>query len=165
MAGTIDLLPTAAAIAGGTLPASPVIDGCDISSLLLGETQDSPRRTHYYFSGHELQAVRQGPWKLAIAAQNETMGRPAKPDANTDALRLYNLDTEIGEMPRVAADHPAVVAQLSVLAETMRQEIGGKQPAARRPAGNVAKPSFLFPAQPRNKSPKVKKAQRKDQSK
>ena len=45
VAGTIDLLPTAVALAGGSVPDQPVIDGRDISPLLLGKTTNlAPRR-------------------------------------------------------------------------------------------------------------------------
>ncbi|MEX1113601.1 MAG: sulfatase [Akkermansiaceae bacterium] len=164
ISGTIDLLPTAVAIAGGTLPQEPVIDGRDLSPILLGKTQESPRDAHYYFSQYKLQAVRQGPWKLALAPQNETMGRPVKPDAQTDAPRLYNLDQEIGETTNVAAAHPEIVAKLTALAETMSQEIGGAQPAARRPAGKVANPSFLYPSESRAKPKTPKQTNRKKKS-
>ena len=154
--GTIDLLPTAVALAGGTLPPQPIIDGRDISPLLLGQTKDSPRGVHYYFAGYNLQAVRQGPWKLAIASQNETMGRPAQPDATSNTPRLYNLDQEIGEQTNLANAHPEVVAKLTALAETITQEIGGSQPTSRRPAGKVENPTYLFPAETRKKPAKSK---------
>jgi len=141
VAGTIDLLPTAVAVAGGSLPNEPVIDGRDISPLLLGRTKDSPRGVHYYFSAYQLQAVREGPWKLALVPQNETMGRPVAPDAQTKEPRLYNLDTEIGEKTNIA-------------------EIGGRNPAARRPAGKVANPQLLYPAQPREPRPNAAKKPR-----
>jgi arylsulfatase A-like enzyme len=91
VAGAIDLLLTAVALAGGAVPEQPEIDGRDISPLLLGKTTSSPREAHYYFSSYQLQAVRQGPWKLAIASQPESMGRGTKPDAETKEPRLYNL--------------------------------------------------------------------------
>ena len=155
IAGTIDLLPTAVSIAGGTLPADPVIDGRDLSPLLLGKSKDSPRGVHYYFSGYNLQAVRKGPWKLAIAPQNETMGRDVLPDANTREPRLYHLDREIGEKTNVAAENPEVVKELSALGESIMAEIGGNKPAARRPAGKVANPEYLYPAEGRRKPAKA----------
>jgi arylsulfatase A-like enzyme len=51
VAGTIDLLPTFVSLAGGQLPAEPVIDGRDISGLLLGTATESPREAHFYFAG------------------------------------------------------------------------------------------------------------------
>ncbi|MEY3894498.1 MAG: hypothetical protein RLZZ214_17 [Verrucomicrobiota bacterium] len=147
VAGTIDLLPTVVALAGGTLPEKPVIDGRDISPLLFGKTQTSPRDAHYYFSGYQLQAVRQGPWKLALVPQIETMGREVKPDANLKAPRLYNLEAEIGEQTNVADTHPEIVANLTAIAEKMNSEIGGSTANARRPAGRVEKPTTLYPAE------------------
>lgn len=155
IAGTIDLLPTAVALAGGVVPPQPVIDGRDISPLLLGKTSESPRGVQYYFQRYNLQAVRQGPWKLAIASQNETLGRPALPDAKTNAPRLYNLDKEIGERTNVAEAHPEVVARLNALAEKMQAEIGGSKPTARRPAGKVENPSLLYPVEARETKAKV----------
>jgi arylsulfatase A len=157
IAGTIDLLPTAVTLAGGTLPAEPVIDGRDLSPLLLGKTSESPRGAHYYFSGYKLQAVRKGPWKLALVPQNETMGRGVQPDADTNEPRLYNLDAEIGEKTNVAAKHPAIVAELAALGTTIMAEIGGDKPASRRPAGKVENPVPLYPAvirTPKNKAAK-----------
>ncbi|MCF7674508.1 MAG: sulfatase [Akkermansiaceae bacterium] len=155
--GTIDLLPTAVALAGGTVPAAPVIDGRDISPLLLGKATQSPREAHYYFHGYNLEAVRQGPWKLAVAPQNETMGKGVLPDASGTAPRLYNLEQEIGENTNLADKHPEIVAKLQTLATNMTAELAGKEPSARRPAGEVAKPQLLYPAAanpPRPKKPK-----------
>ncbi|MGH7139498.1 MAG: sulfatase family protein, partial [Pirellulales bacterium] len=73
--GTIDLLPTFVTLAGGRVPETPVIDGRDISPLLFGQGRSSPREAHYYFAGYNVEAVRQGPWKLAVAPQRETMGK------------------------------------------------------------------------------------------
>ena len=160
VAGTIDLLPTCVALAGGTLPAEPVIDGRDISPLLFGTATQSPRETHYYFAGYNLQAVRQGPWKLAIAPQPETMGKGTAPDASGKEPRLYNLDEEIGERTNLADQHPEIVKRLQALATAMNAELGGKTPAARRPAGQVANPQTLYPtaddSKRRVKQPKKK---------
>ena len=157
VAGTIDLLPTAVALAGGTVPAQPVIDGRDLSPLLFGKTKESQREAHYYFAGYNIQAVRQGPWKLAIAAQPRSMGQNTDPDASGNAPRLYNLDQEIGEQTNLAAKHPEVVAKLQSLAAKMTAEIGGKEPAARRPPGVVENPKTLYPTEdgaPRGKQAK-----------
>lgn len=149
--GTIDLLPTLVSLAGGTVPAEPVIDGRDASAQFMGQSKDSPREAHYGFLQYQLQTVRQGPWKLALMPQNEAMSRPVKEDAQGKKPRLYNLDEEIGEKTDVSAKHPEVVAKLSALAETMNAQIGGHQPAARRPAGNVKNAKTLYPMQPRKK--------------
>jgi arylsulfatase A-like enzyme len=143
VAATIDLLPTFVSLAGGTVPATPVIDGRDITPILLGQSKESAREAHYYFAAYDLQAVRQGRWKLALSPQPEGMGKQA---AKTPAgMRLYDLDAEIGEQTDVAAQHPEVVAKLKALADKMAAEIGGKTPTARRPAGEVKGAKTLYP--------------------
>lgn len=148
--GTIDLLPTAVTLAGGVVPATPKIDGRDMSAVLKGDTKESPRQAQYYFLNYQLQAVRQGPWKLAVAPQRETMGRGVKPDAQGDAPRLYHLDHDIGEQQNVAADHPRVVNELTAFAEAIKDEIGGSKPAARRPVGMVPDPQPLYEFRSKN---------------
>jgi arylsulfatase A len=145
VAGTIDLLPTAVALAGGSVPTGPVIDGRDLSPLLLGQTKTSPREAHYYFSGYTLQAVRQGPWKLATVVQPEGMGLATSKDADSYQPRLYNLEADISERTNVADKHPEIVAELQALADKLKAEIGGTKPTARRPAGEVADPKPLYP--------------------
>jgi arylsulfatase A-like enzyme len=143
VAATIDLLPTFVSLAGGTVPASPVIDGRDITPILLGQSKESAREAHFYFSGYELQAVRQGRWKLALVPQPEDNKKKGPKVAA--GLRLYDLDAEIGEQTDVSAQHPEVVVKLKALADKMAAEIGGKTPTARRPAGEVKGAKTLYP--------------------
>jgi arylsulfatase A len=158
VAGTIDLLPTCVKLAGGTVPSEPVIDGRDMSGLLLGSSPEPPRTAHYYFQGNGLQAVRQGRWKLAIAAQASGMGKknaqPTEP-ASLDQPRLYDLDADIGETTNVAGSHPEAVASLKALAVAMQQELGNPQSPASRPAGKVTNPQTIYPTVPQ--PPKQKK--------
>jgi arylsulfatase A-like enzyme len=149
VAGTIDLLPTFVTLAGGTLPAEPAIDGCDISGLLLGTGVEPAREAHYFFHGASLQAVRSGRWKLAIAPQQEGMGQgKATLGASLEEPRLYDLEDDLGETTDVADDHPTVVARLRGLAERMREELCGDRAPGRRPPGTVEKPAFLYPVVP-----------------
>jgi arylsulfatase A-like enzyme len=153
--GTIDLLPTAIHLAGGQIPDEPRIDGRDISPILLGKTTRAPRDAHFYFAGYTLQAVRQGPWKLALTPQAENLG--AKPaNENEKQPRLYNLEKEIGERTNLADTHPEVVTRLQSLAESINREIGGAHPTARRPAGSVENPVTLYPTEPRTERPPKK---------
>jgi arylsulfatase A len=148
VAGTIDLLPTCVKLAGGTVLSEPVIDGRDMSGLLLGSSPESPRYAHFYFLGEGLQAVRKGRWKLAIASQASGMGiknGPAPEPASLDQPRLYDLDADIGETTNVAASHPEVVADLKALAAAMQQDLGNPQSPTRRPAGIVANPQTIYP--------------------
>jgi arylsulfatase A len=145
-AGTIDLLPTLVSLAGGEVPREPVIDGCDISGLLLGTDREPSREAHYYFRGQTLQGVRSGHWKLAVAPQADGMGREHfKEQASLENPRLYDLEADIGETTDVASRHPDVVARLRVLAESMAADLCGPQAPGVRPAGEVTEPTFLYP--------------------
>ena len=160
VAGTIDVLPTCLKIAGAEVPAQPVIDGRDLSPLLFGQSKDSPREAHCYFSSYNLQAVRQGPWKLALTTQKETMGKEAADDAKKNP-RLYNLDQDIGEKTNLAAQHPDIVSKLTALAEKMTTEIGGDEPKSRRPPGEVENPVTLYPTSDKPKERPAPKAKAK----
>jgi arylsulfatase A-like enzyme len=157
VAATIDVLPTAVALAGGKVPAEPKIDGRDLTPLLLGTSQTSPREAHYYFAGYTVQAVRQGAWKLALMPQAEGLGQKAGPSV-PEGPRLYNLDAEIQEQTNVAQQHPDIVQKLTGLAGAMTAEIGGRTPTARRPAGLVGNPVTLYPTEPRGAAPSKKRA-------
>ncbi len=149
IAGNIDFLPTFVKLAGGSVPADNKIDGKDISPLLLGQTKESPHEARYYYSGYKLQAVRVGPWKMALAPQNDGMGKngPAVP-ASLEKPRLYNLDQEIGEQTDVAAANPEVVARLRALALKMAAELGDGKPGPEvREPGRVENPVTLYPTE------------------
>jgi hypothetical protein len=145
VAGTIDVLPTCVKIAGAELPSQPVIDGRDLSPLLLGKSQASPREAHYYFASYNLQAVRQGPWKLALMPQGNARSKGQVEDDAKSNPRLYNLDQEIDERSNLAAQHPDIVARLTTLADAMTAEIGGNEPKSRRPPGEAENPVTLYP--------------------
>lgn len=144
--GEIDLLPTFVTLAGGTVPTDRVIDGADMSNLLLGRSDASPREAHFYFWKYELQAVRQGPWKLALRPQAYSMSI-SKGGVHKPGLRLYNLVTDISERTNVAAQYPEVVAHLKSLADREAATLcdGPGNGAGVREPGRVAKPSPLYP--------------------
>lgn len=141
-----DLLPTFVHLAGGTVPTDHPIDGRDISALLLGRSHDSPHETHYYFMANTLEAVRSGPWKLAIVPQNECLEQPTvRRRGETFTPALYNLEVDIGERTNVAAAHPEIVKRLRGLVAKMDADLGTNElgPGV-RPPGHVAKPVGLW---------------------
>jgi arylsulfatase len=153
IASTIDLLPTLAKLAGAELPTAK-LDGLDIAGLLTGQNDaKSPRQSFYYYAGDELQAVREGAWKLhvpheylTVAAAPGKNGKPSnfenlKPESMqlsglkgiasrhgyrvaSTGLALYNLVDDPGEKRDVAAENPAVVARLQQLVEQARVDLG-----------------------------------------
>ena len=145
VASEMDVLPTFTKLAGGEVPTDRKIDGKDIWPLLSGESQVSPHEALYYFNGVRLQAVRSGPWKLAIAPQGTGKGTGAAAPATFIQPRLYNLDSDIGEKTNVASEHPEVVARLQDLIRLMDADLGrtGNGPGV-RPPGRVAHPQMLL---------------------
>ncbi|MCB1227237.1 MAG: sulfatase-like hydrolase/transferase, partial [Verrucomicrobiales bacterium] len=124
--GMLDMLPTIAEIAGVQPPQDRKLDGVSVLSALTGDAQ--PRDTMHYFRGPNLEAVRQGPWKLHLKSGE-----------------LYNLDSDIGEASNVAAQHADVVARLRSLAKAMNDELGdGEFGPGCRPLGRVDDPQPLI---------------------
>jgi arylsulfatase A len=144
-AGEIDVLPTLVKLAGGQVPADRKIDGKDIWPLLSGQSKTSPHEALFYFSALKLEAVRSGPWKLAVAPQGTGRPKDAAEPVPHDGPRLYNLDTDIGELEDVAASHPHVVARLQKLVRDMDADLGesGEGPGV-RPPDRVANPQPLL---------------------
>lgn len=141
----MDILPTLVNLAGGAIPAEPVIDGKDIWPVLSGASHESPHEALFYFkSNHQLEAVRSGPWKLAIAAQSLNMGGIQTPPDFKPLL--FNLDHDIGETTDVAAEHPDVVNRLQTLVKKIDEDlgIGKRRGPGIRPCGRVKEPAPLI---------------------
>jgi arylsulfatase A len=118
--GTIDLLPTVAALIGADVPPDRVIDGRDIRPLLLGRAgAESPHQAFFYYRGKTLEAVRSAKWKL----------RRVK-----ETVQLYDLDADIGEKNNLAAAHPDIVRRLTKVMEEFDKELK----ANARPPGKAS---------------------------
>jgi arylsulfatase A-like enzyme len=120
---TLDLLPTIANLAGAKLPAGNLIDGLDVSGFLLRDEPLSPRMLYHYF-GPQLQAVREGKWKLFLPIDQLPEKRlPSlwfvhQPELFARQHRLwpkptlYDLSVDVGETKDVAVENPGVVQRL-----------------------------------------------------
>jgi len=134
IASTLDVLPTLAALAEVEVPMDRVVDGEDIRHLFHGDfAKANPDKTFFYYLRVHLQAVRQGKWKLHLPRDKEPVGA-APFSRNThiapgdrvgfESPFLVNLEADIGETTNVAAQNPAVVKRLLLLAESMRDDLG-----------------------------------------
>jgi arylsulfatase A len=113
-----DFLPTAAELAGTSVPAG--LDGFSVLPTLLGRSQKSHEFLYWELPAYEvatggfrrevpLQAVRMGEWKAVRP-------RPGGP------LELYNLKQDISETTDVAARNPQVIARIEAYLKTARIE-------------------------------------------
>ena len=133
----MDVLPTAARLAGAEVPTDRVIDGHDIRPLMFGEAgATSPTKVFFYYDVNQLQAVRGGPWKLYLP-------RSAKKGAPASSEELYNLVEDPREIVNVAKRRPDVVKRLEKLIEHAREDLGEFDRAGTnvRPVGTVTNPT------------------------
>ena len=113
---TIDVMPMVARLAGADIPSG--VDGADLWPLLAGEAQGGTHETLYFFWGRQLQAVRQGRWKLHRShdykdvVQPGSGGTPGKAVTSRTEESLFDLEADIGERHDVDASHPEVVSRL-----------------------------------------------------
>jgi arylsulfatase len=146
MAATMDVLPTLATITGAPLPAHK-IDGVNILPLLMGDPGANPREHLFYYYGKQLQAVRQGKWKLHFphgyrsyeGVEPGKDGLPGPYAHGETGLELYDLENDISEKHDVAAKYPDVVERLTALGDRARKELGDKELIGEevRPPGSI----------------------------
>lgn len=125
---SLDILPTAAALAHAKLPADRLYDGVDLLPYLEGRNRGTPNPRLYWRDGVDF-AMRDADLKLWIC---DLAGRPARSSQQADATEsrrkrkfvvpsigpdgqhamLYDLAADIGESHNLAAIRPAEVAQL-----------------------------------------------------
>jgi len=128
VAGTFDLLPTFAGLAGASLPANK-IDGLDIWPLMSGRSKVSPHEGFYYFQvGGRLQSMRKGKWKIRLP---ETAGQGVT--ENTTPAELYDLSTDVGEQHNVGSEHQSLVANLVKQAQAFEDSLKSEA----RPEGRL----------------------------
>lgn len=108
VAGTMDLLPTLAHLAGAELPPGRVIDGRNLWPLLAGETGTSPHEHFHYFGGGQgaganYRGIRDTRWKLILAPDRQ---------GNVTGIELYDLGADPGEKFDRKKDHPEIANRL-----------------------------------------------------
>ncbi len=120
-----DLFATVAAITGTALPADAGEDSVDILPALLGEKRAEPLRAamvHHSIDGTF--GIRRGAWKLCMGLGSHGFSVPKKiePKPGEPTVQLYNLESDPGETRNVAAEQPALVAELTALLERYQSE-------------------------------------------
>jgi arylsulfatase A-like enzyme len=107
---SLDLFPTAVAIAGGELPKDRAIDGVNLMPYLTGKNKRAPHEVLCWRNGPNA-AVRKGDWKLLKGG---------------DHYWLFDLSKDIGEQKNLTAQRPEIVEQLKK--ELVKWEAQMKEP-------------------------------------
>jgi arylsulfatase A-like enzyme len=131
LASAIDLLPTFASITNGRLSDNK-IDGVDISSLLKGDFNSSPRETMLYYKSDGLNAVRKGNWKLVLPHTWRSYDTEPGNDGNRgkrvtmtiDRSELFDMMRDPSERYNVIDAYPEKVEEIMVDVEKARLELG-----------------------------------------
>ncbi len=121
IAATMDLYTTIVQAAGADLPADRTLDGKDLMPFLAGKAP-SPRQEFYYFRGSNLEAVREGKWKLRLS-------RSMRDDLEKDdplTPELFDLDFDPAEQYNLADREPDLVARLENKLREFAAELSAK---------------------------------------
>lgn len=106
-----DIYRTLLGVAGAEEP-DHVLDGHNLMPLLRGEVESSPRDRYYYFR-RELEAMREGRWKLRLAG---------------DTTQLFDMRTDPNERFNRAAERPELVRELRGQMQAFADSIGTSLP-------------------------------------
>ena len=125
LTGTIDVLPTIAALTETKLPVDRKIDGMDVSGLWNGTEEQSPRKEFlYYTSQGKIEGIRRGDWKLLVKNGRAQKGQGNNRKSAEPEVFLFNLIEDLGEQNNLVAEHPEKVDELRDAMEKMDQRIG-----------------------------------------
>jgi len=117
----VDLLATCADILGTPLPVNAGEDSVSNLPLWQGEAMDrSLREATVHSSVDGSLSIRQGRWKLEMCPGSGgwSYPKPGPESAGLPPLQLYDLAADIGERQNIAAEHPAVVEEMTELLTT-----------------------------------------------
>ena len=115
-----DFFATCADILGKKLGDETAEDSVSMLPALLGQAEGPLREAIVHSAIFGAFAIRQGPWKLILAADSGGWSEPTPGSAEATELpsvQLYNLSSDIGEKNNVQAEHPEIVARLRSLLE------------------------------------------------
>ncbi len=118
----MDLYPTFARIADGTVPNDRIIDGVDQTDFLQGKQEKSNREGVIVYMGNEVWGVKWRNWKLHLKEQNNIVTETM----NYGMPRIYNLIKDPGETQNVLFPETwvpkAALGQLGAHVMSLRQE-------------------------------------------
>lgn len=115
----LDFYPTLLNLAGLSLPSDRVIDGKDVSGILLGTKKESPHEALFFYHHDVLEGVRAGKWKYYRKINlykypmpvNKTFASIAAGKLSDWPL-LYDLKLDPGEAYNLADNMPEMVEKM-----------------------------------------------------
>ncbi|MFK7843714.1 MAG: sulfatase [Rhodothermales bacterium] len=113
---TMDLFPTALALAGAEVPTDRIIDGRNLLPLLKAESTEAVRDVYYFYRGTRLYAVRKGPWKAHFMTEWEYSSDNEYTEH--DPPLLFHLDHDPSEKYNIAEKHPEVIEEINAVVAT-----------------------------------------------
>jgi len=118
----MDLFPTFARIAGGTVPEDRVIDGVDQTDFFLGNQEESNREGVIVYMGADVWAVKWRNWKVHLKEQENILSQTM----DYGMPRIYNLLKDPGETQNVIFPETwvpkAALGQLGLHMRSLAQE-------------------------------------------
>jgi arylsulfatase A-like enzyme len=141
-ANAMDVFPTLSAAIGAALPKQRQYDGESLLPLFVGGSlKRSTEPPFYYYNCENLQAIRQGSWKLHLPRRKEQLPfwDKNKVFANLQTPILYNLNDDESESTNVAEENPSVVQEMMQLTKSARQNLGEfmQRGSSQRPTGSL----------------------------
>ncbi len=110
LASSLDLLPTIASMSGAAVPEDRVLDGFDLTAMLI-EQRPSPRQSMFYYRDYRLMAIRHGRYKAHYITQDSYV--PGSQHATEhDPPLLYDLEIDLGETRNLAETHQQVLDEI-----------------------------------------------------
>ena len=116
LACSMDLFTTCLTLAKVPIPSDRIIDGVDMTPMLLSKGPGQ-RNLMIYYNGDEVYAVRKGPYKAHFITYS---GYSKEPPQKHDPPLLFDLPNDPGERFDLAAEHPDVVADIQSELEKYR---------------------------------------------
>jgi arylsulfatase A len=118
IAMSIDLLPTICRLAGIPLPAQTILDGRDITDVLVNKAA-SPHEYLVLFDNEDVVGIRTQDWKYVSGAYYRGHRFPF---SLLGYEELYDLRRDPGENYSVAVDQPQLLSHMKRLFEAARTE-------------------------------------------
>lgn len=129
-ASNLDILPTAFALAGKSLPTGRTIDGRDIRHHLNPSAFPGSIAEFVFlypgYSQNTIYAARKGPWKLHTKLYSQT-GKNYGFTASASNPLLFNVETDPSERYNVSTANPAVVSDLQTILTNFNSSVNTEQ--------------------------------------